>query len=576
MKKIVTSPIFWIFLLALFLRIYKLGEFPVGFHADEARVGWNALSIMTTGKDDHLNTLPLYYDSFGDFRPSGIFYFAIPSILLFGKTVFATRFSVALFGALTVVPIYLLINLISEKKKKQKAVLGFLAAFLWTISPWSIELSRATNEVVISVFFALFALYFFVKLIKSSRRKYGLFSASFITISYLLYHSTRFLGPLFLVATSLYYFKEIKSKNVGKLVIANVVITILLTAYFGLAGKGLARFNQTSILGNVDVKYELQRIRSENTSKNIFTVFFDNKYVIFSKKIINEYGSYFSPEFLLGYKAQPYRFTTPGAGLFTYAEIILIFLGLAQIIRRKNSSFPAILLLLAPLPASLTLEESPNLSRAFFMCPFLIIIAAYGFYYLINEFKIYKKPVVAAFFIFLALNFSYFAWMYLHHSQTHKPFLKEYFVDSPTYRNVGAIELVKKLDLLSANYDKIILTNFPDNPYPWYAYFTGKSPLDFNKTYREGTKEIVWGNIIFSEEKCPSDDDFWKFSDQNILVVDSWECGYESQISAGSPMKVLSKITRSDASEVYILLERDWDKEFPKEILERIRQISKK
>ena len=58
-----------IFLLALGLRIYKLGTFPVGFHVDEVKVGWNALSILKTGKDDWGNRLALYYNSFGDFRP---------------------------------------------------------------------------------------------------------------------------------------------------------------------------------------------------------------------------------------------------------------------------------------------------------------------------------------------------------------------------------------------------------------------------------------------------------------------------------------------------------------------------
>ena len=47
---------------------------------------------------------------------------------------------------------------------------------------------------------------------------------------------------------------------------------------------------------------------------------------------------------------------------------------------------------------------------------------------------------------------------------------------------------------------------------------------------------------------------------------DSWECGYNEKITAGLPIKIVKKIFRKDGSEVYILLERDWSKDFPKGI----------
>ena len=54
-RALVKNPLFWIFALALFLRIFKLGEFPYGFHVDEVKVAWNALSILKTGRDDQGN-----------------------------------------------------------------------------------------------------------------------------------------------------------------------------------------------------------------------------------------------------------------------------------------------------------------------------------------------------------------------------------------------------------------------------------------------------------------------------------------------------------------------------------------
>lgn len=579
MKRIVKNPLVWIFLIALFLRLYKLGELPFGFHVDEVRAAWNAVSILKTGLDDHLNRFSLYYNSIGDYRPTGIFYFIVPSILLFGRTIFAARFSVALFGALMIFPLYFLTNLLIKDAKinNLKLNLGHLAAFLMAISPWHIELSRATNEVVISTFFTIFAFYFYIKYIEKRKIISILFFTISILLSYFLYHAVRFVAPAAFLLILIYYFKKVKTISLNKIlpVVIPVLFVFALSIFLGSTKEGAARFNQVSVFTNVDTTYEINRIRNENLNPNILMRLFDNKIIIYTKHFITQYSQYFSGDFLVGELAKPYRFTTPGTGILTYIEFILLVFGLIDVIKNKRPILLMALLIVGPLPGAFTSEDVPNLSRTFIMLPFLLIIEALGLYSIANSFKAKKSLFLIALLLIL-LNFTYFYWMYFNHAVNHRPFLKNYDVDSPTYRNVGTIELVLGLDSLSKKYDKIIVTNFPDSPYPWYAYFTGKSPSEFNKTYKPNTKERNWGNIIFSEEKCPSDDDFWKYSDQNILVIDSWECGYESQIKAGSPMKVLSKITRSDGSEVFILLERDWNKEFPKDILDKIKQISKK
>src|SRR5260221_6128273 len=142
-----------IFILALFLRLYKLDQFPLGFHVDEAKVAWESFSILKTARDDHGNFLALYYNSFGDYRPTGIFYATIPSLILFGRTNFAVRFPSALFGALTIFPVYFLALTITKNKS-----VAFISALLLAIIPWDIATSRAPSEVVISCFLILFSL----------------------------------------------------------------------------------------------------------------------------------------------------------------------------------------------------------------------------------------------------------------------------------------------------------------------------------------------------------------------------------------------------------------------------------
>lgn len=565
MKKIISlfkNPLFLIFLLALVLRIYKLGEFPYGFHVDEVKVAWNSLSILKTGHDDHGGFLSLYYNSFGDQRPTGIFYFTVPSIAIFGRSIFATRFPVALFSALTVIPLYFLVELLNKNKKElfKNIKPGHVAGFLLAISPWSINLGRATNEVVISTFFVICAVLFFVKLILTKNRKFAFYTILSVVLSYFLYHPIRFLGTPFFLAVYFYYTHTFNIESVKKEVFTCLAATILMTLFFSTTKEGLARFDQVSIFKSVDVEYEVQRVVSENKKTNLFSLIYDNKSFIYSKEFVNQYGRYFSGDFLIGIDGKPYRFATPGTGLISYIELILLLVGIKEAVSGKKNFLPLSLLLLAPLPAAFTVEDTPNMSRAFLMLPFIILLETYGFEKIISIFAKFKKKAVITITVLLLLNFTYFLHMYFDHSYSHKPFLKDYFIDSPTYRNVGANILVKYLENLKGNYEKVIITNFPDNPYPWYAFLTGKEPKDFNKTYSAKTNERVYGNLIFSEEKCPADNDFLKYNKQNILVAEWWECPYKSQIKDGMPLKVVDRILRPDGSEVYVLLERDFTK----------------
>lgn len=526
-KKIVRSPLFWIFILALFLRIYKLGSFPVGFHVDEAKVGWNALSILKTGRDDKGNLFSLYYNSFGDFRPTGIFYATIPSILLFGRNEFAVRFPAALLGALTIFPLYFLVLEINKDKNKKIAL---VAAILLSLSPWHIEVSRGTSEVVISMFIALWGIYYFLKGIESKNKKDFVLSVLLIVLSYFFYHSIRVLAPLFLFVI-IFYKKAFYKKAILSLFVISFITLLLL-----LNKEARGRFSQVSIFNDLDVQYELSRMPFEEGPGKVFIArMFHNKPLVYARRFVNEYTKYFSSNFFLeSTTPKPARYQTVGIGLLTYVELALFIFGLIGIAQRKFSPLPLLLLLLAPFAAALTTEDSPNLHRALLMLPMFAIIESYGFISLWR----FKKIIITL----LTLNFIFFAHMYLVHNRVHLPL----------YRNVGAKELAVYLSKVQGNYDKIILTNIPDDPYPWIAFFTGKDPKIFNKdakTRDTGTWKTE--NYLFTGIRCPSRDAFTVPDVKRLLVVDAEGCATESNLKTRSDVKLINVIKRTDETEVY-------------------------
>src|SRR3989338_6436258 len=130
-------PILIILALAAFLRLYRLTDFPPGLYSDEASYGYNAYSILTTGRDEWGKFLPLTIQSFGDYKPPMTAYLTIPSIAVFGLNEFAVRFPSALIGILSILLIYLLTKEIFKSRS-----IALLVAALLAISPWHIHFSR--------------------------------------------------------------------------------------------------------------------------------------------------------------------------------------------------------------------------------------------------------------------------------------------------------------------------------------------------------------------------------------------------------------------------------------------------
>ena len=85
MKKLLNWKLllFLIVLLAVFLRFYQLEAIPAGFLNDEVNAGYDAYSLLLTGKDQWGTLFPLNnFIGFGDFpRPIHRYLLVIPPIL---------------------------------------------------------------------------------------------------------------------------------------------------------------------------------------------------------------------------------------------------------------------------------------------------------------------------------------------------------------------------------------------------------------------------------------------------------------------------------------------------------------
>ena len=99
---------FLILCLALFLRFFYLGKIPNGFYSDEAAYGYNAYSILMTGKDEYGTPIPFAFKSFGDYKAPLYIYALAPVIWLFGLSEASVRLLSALLGVILVILVYFL------------------------------------------------------------------------------------------------------------------------------------------------------------------------------------------------------------------------------------------------------------------------------------------------------------------------------------------------------------------------------------------------------------------------------------------------------------------------------------
>ena len=117
-------------LFSFFIRFYRLSSIPEGFHADETDYGYNAYSLLRTGKDEYGKPFPLIYRSFGDYKGALYAYLTIPFIATAGLSEWTVRAPSAVFGILFTVLTFAIVYQISKNYR-----LAILSMALAVISP---------------------------------------------------------------------------------------------------------------------------------------------------------------------------------------------------------------------------------------------------------------------------------------------------------------------------------------------------------------------------------------------------------------------------------------------------------
>lgn len=467
-----------IILLAFLLRFVKFTTFPAGFNADETSFGYDAYSILKTGRDQWGMAFPLVLKSFGDYKSPLYSYLAVPFVAIFGLNEFSVRVVSVVVGTLAVYVAYLLGNsIVNAKFTKWKLPFGLLPAFLLAVSPWHVMLSRAAIESNLVTLFLPLGIYLFILGLENT--KYLTYSALSFGLNLFTYHSGKFLTPLVVFALLIIFWKKIKLLEFKKIIPSAIIFGIFFAAllYTFTTGGG-SRIAERSIFQGALEQGAEEKIKLINSGADpTYARILHNKYQVVATRFINNYKQYFSLRFFTHGAGESYYGMIPGIGVVYYAELLL-FCGSIFLIRKNNyKNIIAILfawLLLAPMPAALSTGVGYSGARAEGMIPVMQIIESLGLIGLIGFIsKFGKKAVIFSLVLLTALLIFEV-----------NSFLKSYMKNPPN--SVSRSMLIGNLEVASwlaeNSVDKrVVVSRSLSEPHIFTAFVSKWDPRDFKR-----------------------------------------------------------------------------------------------
>lgn len=468
-----------IFLIAFVLRFYKLGEIPNGLYQDETAIGYNAYSILQTGRDEYGKWFPLYFQSFGDFKLPLYIYSTAASISIFGVSELAVRFPSAFFSFLTVILCYLFVRDLTRNKN-----IAVVATLFLGINPWHIHYGRATFEVSICLFFILLGAFFLNRAFKFKSPGFFLFGTTAFIISLYGYNLTRLLSPLLYFAILYFHLNEVKIYNKKELWLTLIVSILLLTPFLKtfFEGGGVSSATGTLIFSSNAVLAPLLEFRSYIVeTPSFFGIFFFNKWVMISWQYLTNIFSYLSVEFFFLTGSAHGNHGIGTVGQFYIFDLLFFLFGVVWLYHKKERWGYLLLLwiLTVIFVASLT-REAPHATRSFFLIMPLVIISAIGLvegFYFISIKRISRH-----------LKYGIFAFIILISAYSIIYYLTSYYIRFPiAYAKAWRTE-DKNLSLYikahEKKYEKIIFDEDAGFVYTSLLFYNLYPPADFQNSVR--------------------------------------------------------------------------------------------
>jgi 4-amino-4-deoxy-L-arabinose transferase-like glycosyltransferase len=456
-----------ILLLAFFLRLYKVTEVPPSLNWDEASIGYNAYSVLKTGRDEWGQFMPIHFKSYGEYKLPAQIYASIPGIFIFGLNELGVRITPVIYGTLTVLLMFFLGRAIFAS-----SLVGLISAFLLAISPWHIHLTRGSFESSFAVMWVVLGILLLVKGFED--KKWLVWSMVPFAISVFTYNSARVFTPLFLLAILLIYYKTL-ARFKRTVLVSAVVFTVLLlpiTPYI-LSGERSARFKLVSITDDPGLIPRINERRGMSNLPKPLPRLIHNKVTYVSFYFGSNYLAHFSPQFLFISGAPHKQHHVQNIGQLYLFQAPFLLLGLYLLFKKKNR-FRWLLLswiLLIHIPVAITNDSIPHALRTAIAAPFYQLITALG---LVAGFERLRNKQLKLFSVVLLFVVVLVSMAY---------YLHQYFVVYPVQYSrdwqYGYKQVVEFIGENYNEYDQIVFSRTYGEPHMFTLFYLNYPPNKF-------------------------------------------------------------------------------------------------
>lgn len=435
----------FILALGLILRVVFLTSVPPELFGDEIDVGYQAYSLLKTGRDIYKQALPLYVHSLSEWRAPLLVYQTVPTIAVFGLSEYGVRLPEVLMGILSPLILFILVYQHSRSKK-----LAFWSATALMLMPWHIIYSRMAGFGAITLVNLLMLA---VILLKSGRHYLGILLA---VLCFYTYNTSFIFIPLLLIG--LRYVPKLKPALVG-------ILLLLPLGYYLFLGPVGNRFGQLSIVGSKEFveSINLGRIAHPGLLGRIVY----NRYTEFAKVFSIHYLQSFSTEFLFVRGDPVYRHSVQIVGGMLPVSIVFFVLGLVYLFKEKER-FWLWWLAIAPISSALTIDGGYHATRTFLMVPILAIILARGFLALKNMKLVWLA--VSAIFAIQLINFAFF-------------YTQDFPKKSWRWWGVGYKNTLQALSKMDNQYSRVLINNTYEPTLMRFLFWTKFDPAKFQKDF---------------------------------------------------------------------------------------------
>lgn len=472
---LVAAAVIFIGILALFLRFYRIETAPPSLNWDEVSHGYNAYSLLKTGRDEWGTLWPTIFPAYGDYKLPVYIYLTAVSEKIFGLNELGIRFPSAFAGVLTVIFVFLLGKTIFRPVFPQNTALfiGLAASFFLAVSPWHFFLSRPAFEASVALLLVVAGVYFF--LMAMSNSWFLPASVFFLGLSVYTYNSARVFTPLILIILFFLYRKEIEEK-IRKNLLAKITMMapslfffLLLFFSFFLPG-GLSRVQQMTVIDQGKIN-QINAARSSSRFPEPWRKIIHNRVTYFALAFTQNFFSNLSPEYLFFRGGSNFQYNLVNHGVIYWLDLPLLVIGLFWGIKNLSKREAKLIFAwwaLALIPASVT-RDNPHVLRTILVLPMPQILTAVGAALVWDKFKKFRWIIAGGYFIVLSLFLS--------------NFLKSYFGEyRKNYAWVWQDGYKQVADFVAGayrDYDQIIISKRYGEPHEFILFYLRWDPAKY-------------------------------------------------------------------------------------------------